>query len=119
MEQREFSFFMLWDSPKTVDIEIVKGFSSDHEAMKYGFEHRPDPGGRTIAWLAHHLGVARQRLSRMLGHGDFKLPASKVHLFDFFVGNTAYSQYIELQKESFKRRRVEAIQRAIEEKVAA
>lgn len=118
-EQKNFPFFMLWDSPKQVTQEVLNSFEGTAAAMRWAFDHRPDPNGRSIEWLAHHLGIRRQRLSRMLNQGDFKLDPSLVPMWDFLTGWTAVSQLIERRRDEIKQMRVDGIHKAIQEKVAA
>lgn len=104
MEQKNLSFLILWDSPKEISERIVEKFESTADAIRWSFDNRPDPGGRSIQWIAHHLKVRRQRLSRILNHGDFKLDPAQVPMWDFLVGNTAVSQYVKLTKKRMKKR---------------
>ena len=56
--------------PVAIERSIVEGFKSTGEAVKWAFEHRTDAGGKSVEWMAKHLGIKRQRLSRILNHGD-------------------------------------------------
>lgn len=99
MEQVNLGFFTLWECPKEVSQEVIRSFEgSTHKAIKWSFDHRTDPNGKPIAWLAKQLGMRRSTLSRMINHGDFKLDPAKVHLWDFLVGTKAVSQLVESEK---------------------
>lgn len=122
MEQKNLGFLILWDSPVEIDDSVIEQFQSTSDAIKWSFDHRKDPGGRSIQWIANHLKVRRQRLSRILNHGDFKLDPAQVPMWDFLVGNTAVSQYVKLTRKRMKKQiaqeRTKTL-KALKERIAA
>lgn len=124
---READMSMQWDLPlicaldstKGVSQEVIEGFGSTWEALKWAYENRTNPGGKPVSWLAKNMGMQRQRLSRMLNIGDFKMDPGLCHLWDCLVGNTALTQYVELQGERVKQARAQVIEQAIRERLAA
>lgn len=122
MEQKNLGFLILWDSPVEIDDSVIEQFQSTADAVKWSFELRKDPGGRSIQWIANHLKMRSQRLSRILNHGDFKLDPAQVPMWDFLVGNTAVNQYVKLTRKRMKKQiaqeRTKTL-KALKERIAA
>lgn len=117
--QIELPLVAVISSQITVDRAVVEGFRSTSEAIKWSFDHRTNPGGKSIEWLAKHIGVRRQRLSRILNHVDFKLDTAKVALWDCLVGNKAVSQFVEIERERLVAAIAMAFQEAINQRMLA
>lgn len=111
--------FIFYEDPCAVDPEIIASFESTSDAIRWSYNHRKQPEFRSMQWLSEQLGIRRQRLSRMLNQGDFKLDPSLVPMWDFLTGWTAVSQLIERRRDEIKQMRVDGIHKAIQEKVAA
>lgn len=118
-DQGELPLMCALSSPSAVPADVVAGFATTAQAVKWAFENRTNPGGKPVSWIAKNLGVQRQRLSRILNHGDFKLDAGKVPLWDYLVGNTAVSQYVALQRDRIVKRRAELLEAFLMERAAA
>lgn len=97
--QYEIPLFAVLEGPAKACNTIVSTFTSTSQAIRWSYDNRTNAAAKPISWLAYHMGMQRQRLSRILNHGDFKLDPSVVHLWDCLVGNQAVSQYVELEKQ--------------------
>jgi hypothetical protein len=117
--QREIPLAVALSGPAKVAESDVAAFTSTSDAIRWSFKNRTNEGGKPIAWLAHHMGMQRQRLSRILNHGDFKLDPASVHLWDCLVGNQAVSQYIELEKQRLNEQVARVVNEAIKARFAA
>lgn len=110
-------FLFIFDSdPELVSQEIIGQFRNTSDAISWSFKNRKKPEYRSVQWLSDRLCIRRQRLSRMLNHGDYKMDASLIPMWDFLVGNTAVSQYIQLCFDRFKQERQLMREKVIEEK---
>lgn len=119
MHQYEIPLMAVLNGPTKAPDAVVAGFASTSDAIKWSFENRSHADSKSVAWLAHHMGMQRQRLSRVLNHGDFKLDAARVHLWDCLVGNCAVSQYVELEKQRINQAAAEVVNAAIKARFAA
>ena len=117
--QYEIPLMAVINGPTKAPESVVAGFTSTTEAIRWGYQSRTNAGGKTVAWLAHHMGMQRQRLSRVLNHGDFKMDAARIHLWDCLVGNTAATQYIELERARINSAAAEVVNNAIKARFAA
>ena len=117
--QYEIPLMAVLNGPTKAPAEVVEKFASTSDAIKWSFEHRTHGDSKSVAWLAHHMGMQRQRLSRVLNHGDFKMDAARVHLWDCLVGNQAVSQYVELEKARINAAAAEVVNHAIKARFAA
>lgn len=117
--QLEIPLFVALKPPAAVPEEVLATFTTTADAIRWAYEHRDNPGGKPVAWLAAHLGMRRQRLSRILNHGDFKLDPALVSRWDCLVGNSAVSQYVELQKRHLLEERKRVINHALDARLAA
>lgn len=117
--QLEIPLFVALRPPSAVGDDVLATFRTTACAIRWAFTNRDNPGGKPVAWLASHLGMRRQRLSRILNHGDFKLDPALVSRWDCLVGNTAVSQYVELQKRHLLEERKRVINHALDARLAA
>lgn len=117
--QYEIPLMAVVNGPAKAPDSVVNCFDSTSEAIKWSYANRSNPGGKSIAWLAHHMGMKRQRLSRVLNFGDFKMDPARVHLWDCLVGNCAVSQYVELEKQRINAAAAEVIGNAIKARFSA
>ncbi len=117
--QYEIPLMAVVNGPTKAPESVVQGFSSTSDAIKWSYANRSNPGGKTIAWLAHHMGMKRQRLCSVMNFGDFKMDPARVHLWDCLVGNCAVSQYVELEKQRINAAAAEVIQQALQAMFAA
>ena len=119
MHQYEIPLMAVLNGPTRAPESVVEGFESTSCAIKWSYENRSHKDSKSIAWLAHHMGMQRQRLSRVLNHGDFKIDAARVHLWDCLVGNQAVSQYIDLEKQRINSAAAEVVNNAIKARLQA
>ena len=117
--QYEIPLMAVLNGPTKAPEAVVLSFASTSDAIKWSYENRTHADSKSIAWLAHHMGMQRQRLSRVLNHGDFKMDAARVHLWDCLVGNCAVSQYVELEKQRINAAAAEVVNNAIKARFAA
>jgi len=115
MEQVGLPFFMVWDTPEDVPAAVVEQFGSTTDAFRWSFKNRTDPNGKSIEWLAKHLGMRRSTLSRLINHGDFNMNPAKVHLWDRLVGNNAVSKFVEFSKEKLEKQIIQGRMKVIEQ----
>lgn len=117
--QYEIPLMAVLNGPTKAPVEAVEAFTCTADAVRWSYENRTHADSKSVAWLAHHMGMQRQRLSRVLNHGDFKLDAARVHLWDCLVGNCAVSQYVELEKQRINQAAAEVVNNAIKARFAA
>lgn len=119
MQQYEIPLMAVLNGPVKASDEVVSSFKSTSDAIKWSFENRTHKDSKSVAWLAHHMGMQRQRLSRILNHGDFKMDPAQVHLWDCLTGTQAVSQYVEMEKQRINAAAAEVVNNAIKARLAA
>lgn len=115
MEQVGLPFFMVWDTPQDVPDSVIDEFENITEAFRWAFKYRTDPQGKSIEWLAKHLGMRRSTLSRLIHYGDFNMNPTKVYLWDRLVGNNAVSKLVERSKARLEKQIIEERMKIIEQ----
>lgn len=119
MHQYEIPLMAVLNGPTKAPESVVASFSSTSDAIKWSYENRTHSAAKSVAWLAHHMGMQRQRLSRILNHGDFKMDPAQVHLWDCLTGTLAVSQYVEMEKQRINAAAAEVVNSAIKARFAA
>lgn len=85
--------------PSRVDPVIVATWKSAHDAGRWSFENRSKPGAKTKRWMAEHLQMRAQHVTRFLDLRDLKLDPVQAHMWDWLTGWSALEQWAEAEKQ--------------------
>lgn len=117
--QYELPLLCVLNGAKPVPSEVVESWQSLHDAINWSFAKRGDEVVKTVDWMARHLGMKRQHVSRMLNKRDLKLDSIQGHIWDCLTSWKAYEQFTELEKRRIAERATEQLTKAIQARMAA
>lgn len=117
--QYQLPLMCVLNGPKRVPEDVLNTWQSLHDAIAWSFKERGSDAVKTTQWLAEHLQMRRQHVSRMIKRQDLKLDSIQGHVWDCLTGWTAYEQYTQLEKRRISERAAADMATAIQARMAA
>lgn len=105
--------------PQRVDDTIVSTWQSAHDAACWSFDKRTRPTAKSKRWMAEHLQMRVQHVTRLLAVRDIKLDEVQAHMWDWLTGWSALAQWAEREKQLIAERASEQLTQAFRGRFAA
>lgn len=117
--QYQLPLMCVLNGPKPVPAETVATWKTPHDAATWAFNNRDNQTVKTKKWMAEHLQMRAQHVTRLLEKRDLKLDSIQSHMWDCLCGWTAMDQFKQAEVERINRDAAEQIQHAIKARFAA
>ena len=117
--QYQLPLMCVLNGPNPVPAEVVNEWKTTHDAALWAFENRDSKTAKTKKWVAEHMQMRVQHVTRLLDKRDLKLDPVQAHMWDYLCGWTAIDQFRKAEIERINQNAAEQINAALKARLAA